>query len=134
MAISSTELSKYRQRLSLQLKEIERLAFYSAYADPLVQGTPGEVFRTCGQKTCQCAHAPTKRHGPYLVLQIYQEKKQRQIALRKEQKALWEKAKKYQKQMKHYLALKKACDVLTEEVRKVLNKRVEKNLPWNRKK
>ena len=75
--IARTELSQYRQRLRNLISEIGRLSFYSASSDPLIQGTPGEVFRTCGKKNCKCADDPSERHGPYFVIQIYQEKKQR---------------------------------------------------------
>lgn len=123
--ITSTELSKYRQHLRQLVDEIDKLAFQSASVDPLIQGTPGEVFRTCGQKNCQCATDRAYRHGPYLVIQVYQNKKQRQIALKQEEKVLWQKAKNYQKQIHTLAQLKKTCAQLTHVVRGLIQKRLE---------
>lgn len=129
MAMSTTALSAHRKQLRQLLDKIEKLSFQCAYTDPLVQGTPGEVFRTCGQKTCKCNTDPAQRHGPYLVIQIYQDKKQRQVALKQEQKEIWQRAKNYQKQMKTLLELKKSCTELTDMVRDILMNRVEKFPP-----
>ena len=123
--ITSTELSKYRQHLRQLVDEIDKLAFQSASVDPLIQGTPGEVFRTCGQKNCQCATDRAHRHGPYRVIQVYQNKKQRQIALKQEEKELWQKAKDYQKQIHTLAQLKKTCAQLTDVVRGLIQKRLE---------
>ena|SRR5215469_11306014 len=122
----SKNLSQHRQHLRQLLDKIEKLSFQCAYSDPLVQGTPGEVFRTCGKKTCQCATNFAKRHGPYLVIQVYQNKKQRQIAIRKDQKEIWQQAKNYQKQMNVLLELKKVCAELTDTVDNILMERIEK--------
>ena len=84
------------------------------------------MFRTCGQKSCKCAADPAQRHGPYLVIQVYQGKKQRQIALKQDQKEIWQKAKNYQKQIKTLSELKKTCEELADTVRKILNQRLEK--------
>jgi hypothetical protein len=124
--MSTTQLSAYRQNLRKLLEKIEGLSFQCAYTDSLIQGTPGEVFRTCGQKNCKCATDPANRHGPYLVVQFYQDKKQRQVSLKKEQKEIWQKAKNYQKQIKTLLQLKKTCTELTDLVHEILNNRLEK--------
>ena len=84
------------------------------------------MFRTCGRKNCKCATDTHQRHGPYPVIQIYQDKKQRQVAIRKDQKDIWQRAINYQKQMKTLLALKKTCSELTEAVEKILTSRIEK--------
>lgn len=123
--ITSTELSKYRAHLRKLIDTIDKLAYQCAYTDSLIQGTPGEVFRRCGQKNCKCAKDPAARHGPYLVIQVYQEKKQRQIPIKKEDKETWQKAKNYQKQMKTLAQLKKTCSALTDTVHEILKKRLE---------
>lgn len=123
--ISTTKLSSHRKRLRELLDQIEKLSFKCAHSDPLIQGTPGEVFRTCGRKNCKCASDPLKRHGPYLVIQIYQNKKQRQVALKKDQKDLWQCAKHYQKQMQVLMELKKTCAELTQAVENILMERVK---------
>ncbi len=124
--ITSTELSKHRYRLRQLIDCIDKLAYQCVYSDSLIQGTPGEVFRTCGQKHCKCANDSAQRHGPYMVIQVYQEKKQRQIALKQEQKDIWQKAKNYQKQIKTLSELKKACEELTDAVREIIKQRLEK--------
>jgi Family of unknown function (DUF6788) len=124
--MSSIKLSQYRHRIRQLLVKIEKLSFQFARADLLVQGTPGEVFRTCGKKTCKCTIDPDKRHGPYPVIQIYQNKKQRQVTIKKNQKEIWQRAKNYQKQMKNLLELKKNCAELTGTVDKILRERIEK--------
>ena len=123
--MSSTQLSLYRKQIRKLLDKIEALAFNCAYADSLIQGTPGEVFRTCGKKTCKCLVDPADRHGPYPVIQIYQNKKQRQVAIRNDQRELWQRAKNYQKQMKILFKLKKVCTELTDKVNSILMERVE---------
>ncbi len=123
--ITSTDLSNYRKQLRELINTIDKLAYKSASSDPLIQGTPNEVYRTCGQKNCACATDKSARHGPYRVIQIYQGKKQRQISLRKEQKDQWQHAKKYQKQKQSLLLLKKTCNELTNIVQEMINKRLE---------
>jgi len=124
--IATTKLSEYRKNLSQLIRKIENLAFYCAYSDPLIQGTPGEVFRTCGKKTCKCAIDPEQRHGPYKVLQIYQDKKQKQISLRKNQQEIWQQAKNYQKQNKYLLELRQVCAELAQLVQIILDARTKK--------
>lgn len=123
--ITSTELSKYRQQLRQLTDAIEKLAFQCTYTDPLIRGTPGKVFRSCGQKNCKCAGEPAEKHGPYLVIQIYQDKKQRQVALKQDQTELWQEAINYQKQMKTLNILKKTCSELTATVHKIINQRLK---------
>lgn len=124
--ITSTELSKYRQRLRQLIDRIDKMAYQCAYSDPLIQGTPNEVFRTCGQKNCKCLSEPAQRHGPYLVIQTYQDKKQRQVAIKQDQKELWQKAKNYQKQIRTLAELKKTCTELTDTVHEIITQRLEK--------
>jgi len=71
-------------------------------------------------------HDDSKRHGPYLVVQLYENKKQRQIALRNEEKHLWQLIKEYQIQMKVFLMLKETCSELCTEVAKIIKKRLKK--------
>jgi len=125
MLISSTELSSRRQRLRELLKKLEQQAFFCAYADPLIQGVASQSFRRCGKKNCKCVNDANK-HGPYLVVQIYEDKKQRQVSLNKEQKALWEQVKNYQSQMHNLLELKKTCSALVNEIEEMLQKRLVK--------
>jgi hypothetical protein len=123
--MSNTKISEYRKLLRETIDEIDNLAFKCAQVDPLIQGVPGEVFRTCGNKNCKCASAVSERHGPYLVIQVYKNKKQRQVAVKNADKKIWQRAKDYQEQVKTLLQLKKTCVRLTNTVKTILKERVE---------
>jgi len=127
MSLSSTELSNRRQRLRQLLDKIEKQAFSCAYPDPLVQGVASEVYRRCGKKNCKCTDE-ANRHGPYRIIQVYENKKQRQVALKAKQQHLWQQAKNYQTQINTFLALKKSCAELFDEVENILKKRT---LKWS---
>ncbi len=123
--MQASALSKYRQQLHQLLEQIEQLAFQSAYDDKLIKGTPGEVFRKCGSKKCKCAKGSEYRHGPYPVIQIFKNGKQKQIAIRKNQKSLWEKARNYQKQMQYFSELKIRTHELENLAREIIENRLE---------
>jgi hypothetical protein len=123
--MQANTLSQYRQRLHQLLEQIERLAFRSARDDKLIKGTPGEVFRKCGSKKCKCVKGPEFRHGPYPVIQIFKNGKQRQIAISKNKKAVWEQAKNYQKQMQYFYELKAQIHELENLVKEMIENRLE---------
>jgi len=125
MTISIIEISKHRKRLRELLNEIESRAFYCAYTDNLIQGVASEVFRRCGKKNCKCIN-DTERHGPYLVVQLYENKKQKQVALKKDKKHLWQQVKNYQSQINSLLELKKTCTELCTEVERIIKLRLQK--------
>ena len=125
MNMSSTEISQHRKYLRELLDKIEKHAFFCAYPDDLIQGVASEVYRRCGKKGCKCTD-DDKRHGPYLVVQLYDNKKQRQVALRKEERNLWQMVKNYQLQIDSLLELKKTCNKLCNEVNIIIKKRVKK--------
>ena len=125
MSMSTTELSTHKKYLRMLLNTMEQQAFYCAYLDTLIQGTPGQVYRHCGKKNCRCAADLANRHGPYLVIQCYRNEKQKQIALKKDQKALWQKAQNYQKQIKNLGALKISCEALIAKVEQIIQLRIE---------
>jgi hypothetical protein len=125
MTVSNAEISERRKYLRELLNEIEKHAFFCAYSDDLIQGVASKVYRRCGKKRCKCVN-DAERHGPYFVVQLYENKKQRQIALRKEEKHLWQQVKNYQLQIDSLLELKKLCNKLCREVSSVIKKRVRK--------
>lgn len=125
MSMTKNELSQYKQQLNQLIETIRQLAFQCAHNDPLIQGCPNEVYRTCATPNCQCRKDPAKRHGPYMTIQTYVNKKPRQITLRKDQTTLWQRAKNYQKQKKSLVQLKKTCAELTKLVQTILNRRLE---------
>jgi len=125
MTMSRTEIYEYRKRLRILLDSIEKHAFFCAYQDDLIQGVASKVFRRCGKKNCKCEN-DDERHGPYLVVQLYENKKQRQVSLRKEERQLWQMVKNYQTQFDSLLKLKKTCTELCDEVSKIIKRRVKK--------
>ena len=127
MSISLTEISKHRKRLRELVDQIEKKAFHCAHTDPLIQGVASEVYRRCGKKNCKCVNE-ADRHGPYRIIQIYENKKQKQVSLKKNQKHLWQLAKNYQTQLRIFLELKKSCAELLDEIDGVLQKRIAQ---WN---
>lgn len=118
-------ISRYRQEMGRLINEIEKLSFRCLYEDSLIQGTPGTVYRTCGKASCKCMKSKEDRHGPYYVIQVYKDGKQRQISLTKNQKHLWDKAKNYQYQIQKLNELKERCHKLQELVNEVIEKRTE---------
>jgi hypothetical protein len=128
MSLSTGELSTHRKRLRQLLDKIEKQAFCAAYSDPLIQGVASEVYRRCGKKTCKCSDDDASRHGPYKVIQVYEDKKQRQVSLKEEHNYLWQQAKNYQTQINTFLALKQSCSDLFDEIETLLQKRT---LKWS---
>lgn len=134
MKLSNEKISLYRKKLHQQLQKIEELAFKCAYPDPLIHGTPGEVFRCCGKVSCRCSQDPSYRHGPYPVIQVYVEGKQKQISLKKEEKKLWEQAQNYQRQIQYLTQLKKELVRLEKLVQYIIDQRVHQKALLCRKK
>lgn len=126
MSMSREEVSNCRKRLKELLNKIEKLAFHCAYPDDLVQGVASEAFKRCGKKGCKCLEDISKRHGPYLIIQLYEDKKQRHVALRNEEKHLWQLVKNYQFQINSLSQLKKTCGELCSEVDRAIKKRLKK--------
>jgi hypothetical protein len=123
--IDSKEISRYRQSLRQLIQKIDRLSSRSLFNDPLIQGTPAEVFRKCGRPNCKCASSDKHRHGPYKVIQVTRNGRQRQVCLRKDQDDLWDMAKYYQHQIKKLSELKDVCLDLQNTVAKVIKNRLK---------
>jgi hypothetical protein len=134
MKLSNEKVSLYRKTLQHQLKQIENLAFKCAHTDQLVRGTPGEVFRSCGKAACRCAQDPEYRHGPYQVIQVYVDGKQKQVALRKSEKILWAQVQNYQKQMRYLATLRQELLALEELVKNMIEQRINQKALLCRKK
>ena len=118
-------ISRYRQLFRGLIKDIDRAASRCLFSDTLIQGSPAEVYRTCGKASCKCMKSKEDRHGPYLVIQIYRDGRQRQVAIKKEQKQLWDKAKHYQFQLECLAKLKLSCDELQKLVAEIIERRLE---------
>jgi len=121
--LSKQQLSSYRQSLKILLSKIEKSFSLCLFSSPVVRATPGEVFRKCGKKNCKCFADDSARHGPYKVLQVYRDGKQRQVSLRKDQLELWTQAKHYQYQIKNLDTAKAICTELLELLASVIEKR-----------
>jgi len=66
-----------------------------------------------------------QRHGPYYVIQVYRDGKQRQISLKQDEKELWERTKHYQFQMYCLGQLKEKCLQLQQLMAEVIEARTE---------
>ena len=124
--ITREKSSRSKQEIYRIIEKIKKLSYSCAYMDPLIKGCPGEVFRKCGKATCKCSTDDSRRHGPYMVIQTYQNGKQKQISLKKDQKDIWGRAKNYQKQIRNIAALKTCCLELEKLVKQIIEERVEK--------
>ena len=118
------QISRYRKEIGQGLRKMAYLSSRCLFPDPLIQGYPQKVFRSCGKKNCRCMKDPKNRHGPYKVISITKEGKQRQIPLKKDEGSLWDLACHYQHQMNQlYEFLRKAA-----EIRKLVLEVLEKRL------
>ena len=120
--------------LCCKITRIEQLSYKVAYPDPLIKGSPGEVFRCCGKEGCRCAKDPAQRHGPYRVVQVYVDGKQKQIALRKDDDDLWEQVQHYQKQISYLAKLKEEMSQLEALVKEIIEGRLNQEAILCRKK
>lgn len=110
-SLTKSILSNYRKKILTLLKELEHPLTRSLYLDDLIKGVPGEVMRKCGKKNCACSNDPQKRHGPYKVISVYKNGRQKQISIKKSDEYLWDQAVNYQYQIN---SLKKARELFNE--------------------
>jgi len=122
--LSKKQLSRYRQSIRQQLEKLEKLAFRCLYSDPVICATPNEVYRKCGKKNCKCVD-PYKRHGPYKVLTITIDGRQRQFSIRKNEEDLWGKAVHYQYQIKQLTDFKHVAAEVADIIKEVIELRTE---------
>lgn len=123
--LDRTQLSGYRSKIRNLVKLIEKRAFDFCSLDPLVRGSPGNVFRKCGEPTCKCRNGGDDRHGPYKVIQVFNEGKHKQISVPKHKEELWDQATEWQVQKKHFAELKGAFQKLEGLVDEILERRLE---------
>jgi hypothetical protein len=118
------QLSSYRKQFRTLIQNLERLSSRCLFADPLIRAKPQEVWRTCGKKTCRCAKGGENRHGPYRVLSVTRQGKQRQVPLSKEKHDLWDLAVHYQFQVNKLSELKGVCREIEALVEQIIEKRI----------
>jgi hypothetical protein len=116
--------ARYRQEMGKKLRRINWLASRCLFIDPLIHGTPNEIYKTCGSSCCKCKQGGGQRHGPYPILHVVENHKQRQVFLRKSERYLWEEAKHYQQQKRRLEELKVTCIELQKMVEEIIEKRV----------
>jgi hypothetical protein len=121
--ISKQQLARFRSEILEILDLIKAVSFKVVHSSPLIYATPGEVLRKCGKTSCACASDDNKRHGPYKVLQIYRDGKQRQVSLGKEASETWEQAKVYQHQIANLQEVKDLHGRLQDLLKKVVSMR-----------
>lgn len=123
--MTAEQLSAYRKRIRVLVQQIDRLSSRCLFSDPLIRGTPVEVMRTCGKPTCKCMKDPKDRHGPYKMISVVREGKQRSIPLGKDKAELWPLVQRYQFQVEKLSELKKATSELADVVWKVIERRLQ---------
>lgn len=121
--ITKEQLSRYRRSIGQLVKKVNWLASRCLFVDPLIHGSPAEVYRRYGRKGCACGTDDNKRHGPYKVIQVVRQKRSRQVCLRRDQEKLWLPAQHYQYQVKKLSELKRACQALQDIVQEVIDQR-----------
>lgn len=122
--LTERQLSRYRQSIRQLVKKVDRLASRCLFVDPLIRGSPAEVYRRCGRKGCACGSDDDKRHGPYKVIQVVRQRRSRQVCLRRDQEHLWPLAQRYQYQVKKLSELKRTCQALQNIVKEVIDQRI----------
>jgi len=120
--ISREELSRFKQRVAQLTANLKELALKAGYADPLFRGVPAEVHKTCGKAGCHCMRGGP-RHGPYKVIQVWQDRRSRQVTLRKDEHQFFEMAQHYQAQQRNREELAQACRELLQIVDAMLERR-----------
>ena len=123
--IKSNQISNYRKKINALLGSLKKISSKCLYVDPLIHGIPGEVYRTCGKKTCKCMHNKDERHGPYKVIQIPFDGKKKQVSISKSKVELWIKAQHYQYQIKKLAEFRQVSKELGDLISEVINKRIE---------
>ena len=97
MTKSNAQHSRQRKQVQDLLDQIRKKAVYAIHSAPLIRATPSEVYRRCGKPDCRCTKNPPQKHGPYPVMQIYIDGKQKQVSIKKNDHDLLNKVKNYQK-------------------------------------
>jgi hypothetical protein len=122
-------ISRFRQQVAQCTAQLKEVCLKAGHEDLLLAGTPIEVYRTCGKKGCRCEEGGEKRHGPYKVVQVRSQGKQRQLTLTASEGHFFEMAQHYQTQMRNRQKLIELHRHLLEEVDQMLQARTV----WNKK-
>ena len=93
-ALSRQEVSRFRQEVVAELDRQRLLVLKAFHHDLVLGGIPAEVYRTCGKTNCRCMNGG-KKHGPYKVVQIWKDKRSKQLTLNKAEGHYFELAQHY---------------------------------------
>lgn len=110
--VPANKVSAYRQNISRLVEQLKRCYLKAGYGDLIFKGTPIEVFRTCGKKSCKCHSGKEHRHGPYQAIQTRLDGKQKQILLKQNESHFFDMARHYQFQTQN----KKRITALQKEI------------------
>jgi len=121
--LNKQKFSEYRKKLRQLLDSIEVKAFKLIHPDPLFRGSPTEVYRRCGNARCKCAKGGEYRHGPYKVIQINKDGKQKQLALKRGQEKYFDMATLYILQKGNHKRVKELLDGIDKLLDEVIRER-----------
>ena len=122
--LKKTKISSSRQKLKTLIKRLDIASSKCLFTDPLIKGIPHEVLRKCGKKNCACATDQNRRHGPYKVISVYKNGRQRQVSIRKSKEELWNQAVHYQSQIR---ALNEAKEI-SKEIENIIQEMIQLRL------
>jgi HEPN domain-containing protein len=126
--ISNEKISRYKKILRQLIDELDKKAFKSIYPDTLFRGSPVEVYRKCGKKNCKCTKGGENRHGPYKVIQVNRDGKQRQLTIKPGQEKYFEMAKSYVWHSNNYRSIKELLNKIDKLIETIINERLEENI------
>ena len=126
--VTAEQASRYRQEISHLIVKLKRLCLKAGHRDLLFKGTPIEVYRKCGKTQCRCAAGGESRHGPYQVIQIWDEGKQGQVSLKRSEGKYFEMAKHYQSQRQN----RQKIIEIQREILERLEQMIETRCIWHK--
>ena len=123
--LTSTQISAYRKKLREMMKKLDWLANRCLFKDIIIKGKPFEVYRKCGKLGCKCAKDPRQRHGPYHVVTVVENGRQKQYSLRKNEEALWQQVVHYQYQLGKLKKFTEQAEEIASLIEEVIQKRTK---------
>ncbi len=79
--VNRIDLSQIRKKVEILNEARRKLTFRLLCGQPLIQGIAYKIFKKCGKKNCKCRKG--QLHGPYPVLSLYKDGKQKLIVIKK---------------------------------------------------
>ena len=123
--LTDAQISIYRKHLHEMLKNLNWLAKRCLFTDVIVKGKPHEVYRKCGKPNCKCAKDINHRHGPYHVVTVVEDGRQKQYSLSRNKEDLWKKVVHYQYQLGKLKEFKEQVEKVSNLIEEVIEKRTK---------